>query len=128
MPLIYVPYAKHRNNTPQGSQWTITVPDEHACFFASGQHGWLRDAVGWGLHFLNNVPDYLGIAIDRQRRLFVAKFVAGNEPVEWHGYPADPEKNVQDIPREDILKMWQEADVLSAAKIRKILRGQPCRL
>ena len=127
-PPPYVVNPKHRNNSSQGSQWTITPTEEQQCFGASYEYGWLLGAVGWGLHFSNDVIDYLGVAVDRSRRLFVAKFVVNNSPVVWHGYPADPEKNVQDIPHEDVLNMWLGADLLSAAKIRKIGRQQPCRL
>ncbi len=129
MPAVYVVNQKHRNqNTSYGSQWTITPAEEQQCLVASGQCGWILDVVGWGLHFSDDVLSYLGVTVDRTRRLFVAKFVASSAPVVWHGYPADPEKNIQDIPHEKILGLWLNASVLSAAKIRKLGRGQPCRL
>ena len=56
----------------------------------------------------------------------MAKFV-GNRDI-WYGYPADHQRNQQDIPTERVRRIWMQGGVLTPAKIRKITRGQPCRL
>jgi hypothetical protein len=60
--------------------------------------------------------------------LFVAKFVASAPPAVWHGYPADHERNPQDIPESEVLRDWIQSGLLAAAKVRKLTRGQPCNL
>jgi hypothetical protein len=128
VPPAYNSNPKHRNNSPQGSQWTITTADEYICFASADRAGWLLPAEGWGLHLVAGTPDYLGIGVDRSRRLFLAKFVASTSPPTWHGYPADHEMHQQDIPHPKILDKWLQSKTLTAPKIRKLGKGQPCRL
>lgn len=71
---------------------------------------------------------YLGDSDDGLRRLLIAKFVASNSPKVWHGYPADHQKRTQDIPDTIILEEWMRLSYLKPAKIRKVMRGQPCNL
>ena len=87
---------------------------------------WIENESGWGLHYSNGVLDYLGLAQDHTTQVFIAKFV-GNQGT-WHGYPADHQQNRQDIPAERIRKIWIDTNVLRRAQIRKITKGQPCRL
>ena len=98
------------------------------CFDRARVDRWLIhvENVGWGLHLPAGKPDYLGVAQDHESRIFVAKFVR-NQDV-WHGYPADHRRNHQDIPTERVLHGWMRDGLLARAKIRKLTRGQPCRL
>jgi hypothetical protein len=125
----YTINLKHRNGTPAGSQWIITQKEERDCFETSANRSWLLERTGWGLYFdETNVLSYLGRAVDRDRLLVVAKFVASETPVVWHGYPADHERNNHDIPDQSILKSWVRERVLPRPTMRKIMSGQPCRL
>lgn len=122
----YQPNPVHRNGTQEKSQWRITTPEELACFQATVENQWRLGNVGWGLHSPAGTPEYLGVAEDHATMVFIAKFV-GKQAI-WHGYPADHQRNFQDIPDGTILDIWMKLNLIAAAKARKILRGQPCRL
>jgi hypothetical protein len=125
----YLPNPKHRDKSPNKSQWTITVADELVCFREADQRAWLLVDEGWGLHLTAGLPAYLGVAaVDQTRKLFIAKFVVSHVPPVWHGYPADPQSNEQDIPGEVILGRWLDSGLLPASKIRKVGKKQACRL
>jgi len=90
---------------------------------------WLLSDVGWGLHFENNNPANLGVDQDHVKPVFVAKFV--NDRNTWHGYPADYQKNNQDIPPEQIRKTWLDLKLFgnrTGAIISKLIRMKPCSL
>jgi hypothetical protein len=90
-----------------------------------------NDNSCWGLHFRDELVSYLGVtksAAPEKRRLFVAKFIDNNGNNRWHGYPADHVLNQQDIPPENILGNWLENQYLRTATIRKLSKGQKCRL
>ena len=82
---VYQPNPKHRNGHQTGSQWTIPEVAEIDSFRLAEERGWLLSDVGWGLHFVGNSAAYLGLAVDRERRLFLAKFVSSANPPIWHG-------------------------------------------
>jgi hypothetical protein len=130
---MYIINPHHRNSNTNKSQWTISVGDEIGCFNHAKHQNWLTANKGWGLHIVNSAPNWLGVAQDQTTQLFVAKFV-GNPSnsaasgTEWHGYPANYRVNNQDIPDEDILQKWLNTNILPAAKIRKLAKGQPCNL
>lgn len=121
----------HRNGNNSKSQWTIPESAEIDCFSVAGKEGWLVKDVGWGLHKISGKPDWLGVAEDKATALFIAKFV-GNQisttGIEWHGYPANYRANSHDIPEQEVLRKWLTGSGLSAAKVRKIGKGQPCNL
>ena len=124
--LSYLHNPRHRDGSPSKSQWTINYDQELTCFKKSHTNSWLSTDTGWGLHFNNRKVDHLGISCDRLRRLFIAKFIANSNPSYWHGYPADYQINVRDIPAVEILDAWIANKIFSPAKIRKISKGQPC--
>lgn len=124
--MIYLSNSQHRNRTKGKSQWSISLAQEFTCFNTTHANQWIENNNGWGLHYSEGVLDYLGLAQDHITQVFIAKFV-GNQGT-WHGYPADHRQNRQDIPAGRILAIWMKANVLSPAKIRKIMKGQPCRL
>lgn len=86
----------HRDRTAIiKSQWDLEPSEELELFVRSH----VPDAlVSWGVLILGNSPSKLGesaTAFGRARRLHIAKFICR---VPIHGYPADTERNVQDIP------------------------------
>lgn len=124
--MTYKVNPAHRDGTSGKSQWRVSHEDEIRCFDGARTSHWLVGTVGWGLHLAAGNPDYLGVARDHETKVFVAKFT-GERDV-WHGYPADHRRNHRDIPNERILADWMREGVLKPAKVRKIGRGQPCRL
>ena len=118
----------HRDGARGKSQWRISRDDETGCFDRARANRWLVEVerVGWGLHLPAGKPDYLGVARDHETKVFVAKFTEDQDV--WHGYPADHRRNHRDIPVDDVLAGWMREGLLKPAKIRKIGRGQPCRL
>lgn len=127
-PVLYVPHPDHRNGTALKSQWTISTADEHRCFDQARTAAWLDTTRGWGLHRPEGEPTYLGVGVDRRRRLFVAKFVRGREDEPWHGYPADTQRHPQDLPSYAVRRAWLDDGILSAVIIRRLSKGQPCAL
>ncbi|MCY7272623.1 MAG: hypothetical protein LH702_02470 [Phormidesmis sp. CAN_BIN44] len=124
----YSPNPQHRDNNPRKSQWTIMEDEEVQCFEVAYGKGWKKGDDAWGFHLKQNTVKYLGRGEDRSVDLFIAKFKNDASHNIWHGYPADHQKNSQDIPDTDILSNWIANDVLKKAKIRKIMTGQPCKL
>jgi hypothetical protein len=125
---VYQHHPDHRNGTTGKSQWIVTEANERAIFDSARTSRWLAANLGWGIHVLAGRAEYLGEASNGGRRLLVAKFVAGNNPKIWHGYPADHQKRIEDIPNATILRDWMQRRFLNAAKVRKLMRGQPCNL
>ena len=128
--IIYSIHSHHRNGNKNKSQWEITDEEEVSCFSNSFEKDWGSvEANFWGLYISDNKIYYLGRSSNKTQ-LFIAKFVVGSvgNIQEWHGYPADPQQNNQDIPEDFILDKWIEEELINLAKKRKILKGQPCRI
>ena len=119
----YVPNPVHRNGTPGKSQWTIAAHDEQRSFDRCVEEGWYRQNTGWGLHLHDGKPDWLGVTRDHRTPSFIAKFVGADGT--WHGYPADVTHS-KDVPSEVVIGAWLDQNLLSRAKGRKVIRGQPC--
>ena len=127
----YIIHPHHRNRNRQKSQWEIVEADERAVFDRSITFNWLIGDVGWGLHLINNSASILGksaLSAGPVRKLGIAKFVASNKPVKWHGYPADICRRQSDAPPETVKALWLELKLIKAPKLRKLSRGQPCTL
>jgi hypothetical protein len=124
--VTYSHHPHHRNRTPDKSQWTIPESDERGVFIDAMNQNWLKQSSGWGLYSPNDRVEYVGLAQDHKRRVFVAKFVTAQNRNSWHGYPADHERNAADIPDEDILLLWMNSEILPATKIGKLTRMQSC--
>jgi hypothetical protein len=122
----YTPNPLHRNWTSGKSQWTVQVAEEVAIFTNVHTSSWIEAGVGWGVYYNNGAIDYLGIAQDHITQVFLAKFVSDQNT--WHGYPADHQRNRKDIPPPSITKRWLQNNILPRAKVRKILRGESCKL
>lgn len=123
----YLCHPHHRQSNRKKSQWSITPPEEVACFKRTWEENWFADDTGWGLHVVNAVTAYLGIARDGVTELIIAKFVCGNQQSEWHGYPADHTVS-SDRPADEVFRRWLAANSLPPAKIRKLQKGEPCTL
>lgn len=124
---VYNHHPAHRNNTPRKSQWLIPEHEELRIFELCLARTWIVGTFGWGLHLVNGHPDYLGVAQDRVTQVFIAKFVREPAAPNWHGYPAEHSRT-WDRPDDTVLEMWLLGDVLPPAKVRKISKGQPCKL
>jgi len=111
------------------SYWTITTAEEVAIFSAAHTNNWQGKDGKWGLHLPNQVISYLGVAQDHIRKVFIARFVCNTgQNTMWHGYPADPESNTQDIPPEQILSEWNTLGYIKPKQMRLLIRGQRCDL
>jgi hypothetical protein len=121
----YQPHPHHRNGTPRKSQWTIPIEAEMNAFTGAWTAGWFASACIWGLHFDNGVVTYLGVGQDHQTQVFLAKFVDGQGTPNWHGYPID---HKEDRPPEQVMDSWLKGKYFNRAAVRRILRGQRCRL
>ena len=124
----YHHHPSHRNGALNKSQWRIARPEELTCFQRSVREGWSVSPVGWGLHITNEELAILGVAQDHSTEVFLAKFVDPSEADSWHGYPADHQRNLQDIPDPHVLRAWMSDGLITPAKARKIARAQPCHL
>ncbi len=121
------PHHREASRRRQKSQWTISESDEIGVFRAAFESGWLDTESGWGLHIPDNAIAQLGTAIDGETALHVAKFIAtGATP--WHGYPADHQRRIEDVPSERHLNAWMQRGLLTNAKVRKLVKQQPCNL
>lgn len=126
--LTYAIKPDHRDNTATKSQWTISIEQEVGCFGFSHSRRWLENDRGWGLHLEDGSASYLGIGIDRSHRLFVARFEGDRSNTYWHGYPADHTRRIGDIPTERIALPWIAENYLATSKVRKLPKGQRCKL
>jgi hypothetical protein len=126
--LTYASKPDHRDNSVLKSQWTIAVEQEVACFRFAGGRRWFDDNRGWGLHLVDDSADYLGVGIDRTHRLFVARFEGDRNNTYWHGYPADHTRRTDDIQTEGIALQWIADNYVAKSKVRKLLKGQRCKL
>ena len=131
--VFYIHKIDHRNNSAEKSQWIIAEEKERGCFKYSLESGWNEPLyISWGLHFENNQVVCLGKAAKNEPdfcELFIAKFVDSTKNSKWHGYPAHPSnQKQQDIPPEPVLNDWLKKQYLRPQIIRKISRGQKCKL
>jgi hypothetical protein len=131
--IFYTHKVDHRNNSPEKSQWIITEAEERECFKCFFESCFdAQERISWGLYFKDDKIDYLGKTAQNEPNfslLFIAKFIDSTKNQKWHGYPANPGgKKQQDIPHDFILKEWGNKNYLPFAKIRKIERGQKCKL
>jgi hypothetical protein len=126
--LTYASKPDHRDKTAVKSQWTITVEQEVECFRLTHARRWFVDDRGWGLHLEDGTVAYLGVGIERTQQLFVARFEGDRNNSYWHGYPADHTRRTDDIPTEEIALEWIADNLLARSKVRKLLKGQRCKL
>ncbi len=132
--IFYTHKIDHRNNSGEKSQWTITELEEKSCFKYSLESYWNKPHyyISWGLYLRNDKVEYLGNSAKNEPelcQLFIAKFIDSSKNSKWHGYPANPSgQKPQDIPPENVLGDWLSKQYLRPQLIRKIARGQKCKL
>lgn len=124
---MYTPNPQHRNATyaNQKSQWTITIPDEHACYNIATTLGWCGADCGWGLHLAAGGPAPLGVS-PQAYQLYIAKFVQDQNV--WHGYPVAHWLSPFDKPSGETLAAWEASGFINRATRAKIYRGKKCSL
>jgi hypothetical protein len=127
--VTYAAHPHHRDVSRQQlkSQWTITEAEEVASFKSARGSGWIDLVQGWGLHRPKASIEGLGTATDGQTTLFIAKFISKNS-TPWHGYPADHQRRLEDVPTERHLREWLDQGLVSNAAVRKLVKQQPCSL
>ena len=124
----YLISSQHRRRgNPNKCRWTITLEEEVECFIQSIDSNWIDGAFAWGLHFVNDTIDVLGLNNDDED-LKLAKFINSDGTIIYHGYPADYINRSQDRPTNNILKMWVNSGHITKAKMTKINRGYSCNL
>jgi hypothetical protein len=125
----YQSHPPHRNGARDKSQWIITEPDEHGVFEKAIQEHWHEDDRAWGLQLSGNARAvFLGKSPADEgqvKDLFIARFELATV---CHGYPVDYQRSEGEKPPTSVLGAWLQANALRPAVIRKILRGQRCRL
>lgn len=124
----YTYHPQHRDRTPTKSQWTIVKNDELQSFRLLLQNKWIADGYGWSIHLVDDGVNFLGLSSDGTSNLLVAKYSHDNEHNDWHGYPANHIFYARDIPPSEIVLEWVSKNYMTSAKMRKILKGQPCNL
>ena len=124
---VYTPHPQHRNAAyaNQKSQWTITIPDEHACYGTAATSGWCGPDYGWGLYLPAGAPAPLGLS-PQASQLYIAKFV--QDQSVWHGYPVAHWLSPFDKPSLGTLQLWEASGYINRAKRAKISRGKKCSL
>lgn len=125
--VVYTISKKHRGKNKNKSYWTISKPEEVVLFADALRKGYEEDCLAWNLLMDGGTVCVLGCSPDGLM-LKMAKFVDADEKDQWHGYPANYQKNNQDIPPYKVLLSWMNAKFISVATLAKIRKGQPCNL
>ncbi|MEP4599695.1 MAG: hypothetical protein ABJZ98_02215, partial [Saccharospirillum sp.] len=108
----YCPNPQHRNSNPNKSQWTIDIPSELESFQTMDQQEWNENQTGWGLYFNEyGSISYLGTLPRNRAEVFIAKFVCDVAHGLWHGYPADYQSNIQDVPHKEVIFEWVQDEI-----------------
>jgi hypothetical protein len=124
----YLPKADHRDATAKKSQWWVTERREEGIFRHALSALWCTDQKAWGLRIDDDFPDYLGESARDPgpvEPLAVAFFEVGNPS---HGYPSYCRPGDKDAIPARVLADWLAQGLLSKAKIRKLGKGQRCKL
>lgn len=121
----YQPNSAHRNGRAGKSQWTVSRQAELGTFSDCVTSNWGGQARYWGLFRANGNVSYLGLDRDHSTALFIAQFDGKSQPQIWHGYPVNHRDH---RPPDAVLNSWLEHQVLSPAKISKIVARKKCKL
>lgn len=125
--VVYTISKKHRGENKSKSNWTIPKPEEVTLFTDALKKGYEEECFAWNLLLDGEAICEVGRSSEGLE-LKLAKFVDANKKDQWHGYPANYQKNNQDIPPYNVLKLWMNSKLISAATMAKIRKGQPCNL
>jgi hypothetical protein len=112
----------HRDLTAVKSQWTVPEEDELQIF----EEGYRNDGsiVFWQLRLHGGAVAVVGSSAAQfgpARHLHLAMFRGANLP--WHGYPADTQRNNQDVPPPHVVALWVNSNLLSKRQAVR-LRGR----
>lgn len=122
---VYFVSPLHRmaKATVDKSVWIISVPEEIACFNNTITQTWYVADTAWGILLggAKNNLDPLGINYE-ESELSIAKFVQGAG--QWHGYPADVNRNPHDRPHPDVLDSWIANNLISKPFRARIQGGR----
>jgi hypothetical protein len=124
----YTSKPDHRDGTPEKSQWYIGLNDEFTSFDKCVSEKWIRGQMGWGLHIVDDEACNVGISAANHgppRDLFMIFFSIAPT---CHGYPSDPQRSRREMPPDDIRAAWLTKQYLRRSVVRKLGRGQPCKL
>ena len=117
--------SDHRDGTPGKSQWTVSEAAERESFKDAMVNQWIKSGWGWGVHVPDGELAMLGVDRDHVSEVFISRFDFAAD--EWHGYPVDYRKPQQKPPG-TVLLSWVAKAYLGKAQMRKIVKGQPCRI
>jgi hypothetical protein len=123
--VVYEHNILHRNKTSNKSQWTISLENEREVFVVGMNSQWFVMTACWSMYIVDGVVQYLGLAQDHSKPVFLSKFVDGTATGKWHGYPVDHQDKNFVLPTQ-VSKLWLDSKILSTSKISKIIRRQPC--
>jgi hypothetical protein len=108
----------HRDGTAIKSQWRVDYAAELDMFERSYVDG---SPKLWHLSGGTSVG-VSARAYGEPRNLYIALFRSGDV---WHGYPADPQRSVGDIPPTAVVRAWKQRGLLSKAQAVRLLGQRP---
>jgi hypothetical protein len=124
----YQPKSDHWDGSANKSQWTIQPAREYDIFALATSRSWMVDDSAWGIHLVNGKAEYLGrAAVDPgpADELFIAFFEIAPT---CHGYPTRGKPGRRDHVPTAIRQQWLADEYVRPATLRKLGRGQSCRL
>lgn len=120
---VYQINPKHRDGSPNKSQWTIRNQDEAGVFGWALEHGSKSGKYYWGV-FLDGLNSCVLGQTTSHRDTRIARFESSAQPIIWHGYPVDyftaPQR---DCPDKDVLSDWEAQKIITKSQISKLIRG-----
>lgn len=123
----YIISKDHRERKPNKSFWIIKEPEEVECFITSLNNGWKLDNLAWG--FIRDGNNFKVIGQDcKKTPLKIAKFIDSTNSKIWHGYPINTSGNPNDVPHQNILKLWKNSNIINKSEFNKLKQGKRCDL
>lgn len=121
---IYQINPKHRDGSPNKSQWTIRNNEEVAVFGWALEHNSQSDGYYWGVFYDGLTSRVLGQTAKHQDTK-IARFECSAQPRIWHGYPVDYLTDPQhDRPNRTVLLEWAHLNIIKKHQIAKLTGGQ----
>lgn len=123
----YTIVSYHRNNSrPSKSKWLITKQDEVDCFMEVITEEWMYKNVGWGIR-LDSLNKMVIVGKNKNGDVLkIGKFIGSD--LNWHGYPANYPKSINDIPCMNVLQEWRKMGIIKKHLIKKVVSGKECNL
>jgi hypothetical protein len=127
--IYYIIVSQHRVPTNRHkSYWIINCTGELESFQLTILEKWYQPYKGWGVYLSGdgNMNELGRNSFDEI--LKIAKFIDSTKNNQWHGYPADYRRKVQDRPPTEILVKWRNEGIIEKHCISKIRAGKVCNL